>query len=699
MNWPALPFVRLLLPLAAGILLGTLAISLPIPILACTYMLTLSLLFFLSRSKIPYHHRYRFGVLLFVGMLGLGFFRAYLHSPRNHLQHFSHSSETAAQWQFRVAEVKTTEKNIRLTGRVLAMADSSGQLRATMGKLLLYLRPEPNADDLRPGSILMVKTSISPLEPPKNPRAFDFAAYMSKQGIYHRSFAGAGEWVLQEIGDRKSGSRDILHSIRQFCLRVLREHLPKTQSMAVGAALIMGQRDLISEETRLAYTDTGAIHVLAVSGLHVGLIYLGLGWLLGLMGLKGRAHRWPRTVILVAAIWFFAVFTGGSASVLRAATMFSLLVFGEALYRRQNIYNTLAASAFLLLCLHPYLLFDLGFQLSYLAVAGIVFFQGRIYRSFYLPNRLADYLWKLASVSLAAQLTTLPISLFYFHQFPVYFWLSGWVVVPAAMIILSLGLLLLMLGAISPIAELLGKLLALVIDLMNQLIFGIQELPMGLISNIWLGLEIVILLYLVLLLLMQGLRDRRLGPICWALSGMILVGIWNNGRLWQAGRQLYLTVYHLYGQTAVDVFDGRQAYCITNVDADTPQLKMASENHRAFHRIDRVHYRAMKDSAFQTGAFMHRNHYLQAGHSSFFLLEKLPERAPPVPIAVDYLIVLNNADLNISELGRYFSFRQVIFDASNWRNLVDQWIEQCHSLGISFHDIGNAGAWQINLKH
>lgn len=602
-----------------------------------------------------------------------------------------HLTDQASYWDFRVDQIRNVDKSIRALGTVLAAADSGRSVFPASGQVLLYLDPDSLARSLVPGDRLWFRAPVEQLSPAINPHAFDFAAYMAKKGVYHRAFASGKDWVRTEANT--NGGQAHLYRLQQYCLGQLRKYIKGEAAVAIGAALIMGERELISEEVRKAYTDTGSIHVLAVSGLHVGIIYLGFGWLLTLVGLKGRSRRWPRAVLLIVAIWFYALFTGGSASVLRAASMFSLLIIGEALYRRHNIYNTLAASAFLLLCMQPYLLFDVGFQLSYLAVIGIVFFQGRIYRLWYIPNRVGDFFWKLASVSLAAQLTTLPISLFYFHQFPLYFWLSGWVVVPAALVILSLGLGLLLLHHFPWIPDLLGEVLEVVINTMNELIFAIQQLPLALLNGIWLGSGIILLLYVVILNLMRGLHDRRLRPVQAALLGMIVVGIWWNVRIWRAQTQQVITVYHLYGHTAIDIFEGRQVYCLSDLPADDPKLTMAAANNRAYYQARSVASIPIQDTTIQKQHFYYQDRYFRFGRFSGLIVEALPERLPPAPIEIDLLILRNNARLDLHELIRFFSPDLILLDASNYRQRVDRWLEESRQLGIPCRDIGRQGAW------
>ena len=177
------------------------------------------------------------------------------------------------------------------------------------------------------------------------------------------------------------------------------------------------------------------MHVLAVSGLHVGIIFFILNFLLTPLNRNKRLLK-IKLFLLVGALWFYAFLTGLSPSVMRSCTMFSFIVVGENLNKRTNIYNTLAASAFLLMLINPLIIFGAGFQLSYIAVISIVFFQPRLAALVAVKNRILKYVWDLFTVSVAVQIGTAPISIFYFHQFPVYFWLSNFIVIPGAALIL-----------------------------------------------------------------------------------------------------------------------------------------------------------------------------------------------------------------------------------------------------------------------
>jgi competence protein ComEC len=194
--------------------------------------------------------------------------------------------------------------------------------------------------------------------------------------------------------------------------------------------------------------------------------------------------KWLRALILLTGLWMYALVTGLSPSVLRAATMFSFIIAGQALNRQAYIYNSIAASAFLLLLVQPAILFEVGFQLSYMAVIFIVFLHPYLYRLLSFRYKILNSAWSLTCVSLAAQAGTVPLSLFYFHQFPSYFILSNFVVIPAATVIIYGAALLFIASPIPVLLEIFGLLLNKFLQMVNFMIFFIEKMPGSLIANI-----------------------------------------------------------------------------------------------------------------------------------------------------------------------------------------------------------------------
>ncbi|MGB1218008.1 MAG: ComEC/Rec2 family competence protein, partial [Saprospiraceae bacterium] len=303
------------------------------------------------------------------------------------------------------------------------------------GQILFYFPSDSLSEEINYGDELFIQTRINKPNKNLNPKGFDYKKYLHFQNVHYTGRVVKNNWQIVNKYE-KENLYSFSHRTRKKGLDLLRKHLPSENEFAVGSALILGDKKEMTEEVQNAYAETGATHVLAVSGLHVGIVYAIITFIFGFIKSRKKGFNAFRLILSLILIWSFALITGFSPSVIRAATMFSFLTIGDLFTREKNIYNTLAGSAFIILLVNPYLLFSIGFQLSYLAVISIIFFQPLIYKSWYVENKFGKFIWGLISVSLAAQIMTLPISLYYFHQFPTYFILSGLVVIPAAGIIM-----------------------------------------------------------------------------------------------------------------------------------------------------------------------------------------------------------------------------------------------------------------------
>ncbi len=329
---------------------------------------------------------------------------------------------------------------------------------------------------------------------PTFPFEFDYKSYLNKQGVTASAYTSANKVILLDASSSLSAIA-YASQLQKSAVYSLRKYISTDREREVAEALVLGYKEDLSQETRNSYQATGAMHVLAVSGLHVGIVALILRWLIGLIPLLPLRLRWLNCVPVIIGIWMFAFLTGASPSVLRAATMFSFLMIGLELKRPTSVYNTLAASALLLLIIDPSLIFQLGFQLSYLAVLGIVTFQP-YFQSFYRPKtKIGMYVWSLMTVSLAAQMTTLPLSMYVFHSTSSMFWLSGLIVIPSATIILILGLLTILFSGIPLLAQWLGLALEKVLWMVNSGIYGLAQLPSAQIEHLYCTLPQMCVLY------------------------------------------------------------------------------------------------------------------------------------------------------------------------------------------------------------
>lgn len=426
------------------------------------------------------------------------------------------------EYDYLILELQQIHYKAGKTHKVTASISSgllNGQKKALDGKLICY-----NSDSVlnhaRVGDYWMVAaSSIKTIPQPTNPKQFNYARYMGNKGIYHQAFLRTYDAHIV----RKAHGNIVFEFLRNMRLRVAQSlnYLPQ-QERSLAQALLVGVKDDLSADTKRDFSRTGAMHVLAVSGLHVGIIYWILNKaLLFLIGFKFGRHL--RLVLLLMGLWAYALLTGFPPSVQRATIMFSVIVIGSQLKRPTNTLNTVLLTAFAMLTYKPSLLTDVGFQLSYSAVLGIIVLQPAI--SMWLKPRglLLKFLWDILSVSIAAQCATLPITLYYFHQFPVWFLLSNIVAIPAAFLVVSGGVVLQVITFFG------GQLLSIyqlayehLLSSFLWAISGIANLPWSHIHHISIDLLDVVLLVIVLFFLANSLLKKRLKYTQWGLLVLIL---------------------------------------------------------------------------------------------------------------------------------------------------------------------------------
>ena len=315
----------------------------------------------------------------------------------------------------------------------------------TKGKVLLNITKDSLVKPLSVDELLYVKPSFQELNAPLNPHQFNYKNYLVKQGIHQQLFLGNEQF--KRIGFQGFSLQGISAKFRNLVQESLKKHHFKPDELAVINALLLGQRQDISKQLIADYSSAGAIHILAVSGLHVGIILLILNWLFKPLERLNKG-RFIKTVLVVLFLWMFAFVAGLSASVVRAVTMFTFLAIGLSFRRKNIIEFSLIASMFFLLIVKPMFLFDVGFQLSYLAVFGIVWVQPLLYKLWNPKLKIVDKFWQLLTVSFAAQAGILPLSLYYFHQFPGLFWMSNLIIIPFLGAILIGGIVIIFLSLI-----------------------------------------------------------------------------------------------------------------------------------------------------------------------------------------------------------------------------------------------------------
>ena len=460
---------RLLLAYITGIMLATYLPFKIIIIVIAFFLFAFScfIQFYYSKKFKRFTFHWLNGMSLNIIFIFFGFLLHLTHQEGLSKEHFSRKKHQ----MLKVIIVDNLSNNT-LNNRYLAKVIASDFQQNIQGKILLYTKDKT----LVLGSVLNLRSKIISFQKNRNPGEFNAQSFWNKKQVFHFVYLKNSDTIIgiKKMSYLKTNSLLIAYKFDS----ILKKHLLSEESYKIASALLLGSRSGISEEVIADYAKTGTIHILSVSGLHVSVIFLVLNKILSL--LKWGKTQLLKSIILISFVCLYAYITGLSPSVCRSAVMISFSIIGKQINHQSNPYNLIAGSAFFLLIINPAYLFDIGFQLSYLAVLGIIYFYDAIYRLIYFKNKIADQIWMLIAVSIAAQLSTLPISLYYFHQFPNYFLLANLIAIPLSSIALYLGIAILALNPIPMISKYIGLILSKCIALMGYILHKISILPYAL---------------------------------------------------------------------------------------------------------------------------------------------------------------------------------------------------------------------------
>jgi competence protein ComEC len=569
----------------------------------------------------------------------------------------------------------------------------NGKSLSTRGRVLIYLRKGVNNDPAIPvtvyGSRIIFKKPMKPIKGYGNPGGFDYGRYCLLKGITHQVFLDEGEY---RVLDKHTTSRlwNLIYRFRDKIIKTIRKYIKGEKERGLAEALLIGYKDDLDKSLVQAYADTGVVHIIAISGLHVGLVY----WLLLRVFYPLRRFK-PiarvASVFVIAGLWIFSLLAGAQPSILRAAVMFTCLVIEKEVSARSSIYNSIAFSAFILLCIDPFWLFDAGFQLSYAAVVSIIAFMKPVYTLVFIKNKWLDQLWKMNAVTIAAQVFTLPLCLYYFHQFPNYFLITNFIAVPLSTIILFGEILLLTVSSIPPVAKLLGNTIEYLITFMN----GCIELVASLSFATWENLQVSVLQAIILMIIAAciaiGLTEKSGSLIRGAMFFIALFFCLRSLSFLKCGNQQILIVYHVSRATAIDMVNGRRSVFFgDSLFYSNPQNgPLFLQPARTLLRFSTSRYeKSINGSRF----------FVCGGKKIWFTDTATVLQENKHKVEIDLLILSKNPRLYLKNIIRSVIINQVVFDGSvpTWKSRY--WKKDCDSLHIPWHDVSTDGAFVINTR-
>lgn len=685
-RWIPYTFVRTVLFFIGGIVLGLYAPGFISAGWGMTLAVLLSLLYFFVTF-------FRFSVSYFPNpgwialplVLILGYTHVTWQTESRDPDHLVNHTQPASWYQAVITRFPEEKaRSWKMEARVRKIYSQGWQRKE--GRILLYFSKADFPEPFRYGDVLLIKGYPQAVQGPGNPGEFDYKAFLGFKNIHHQHYVREGE-VIKAGFQPPDRFLAFAFEGRRWAEATLKRFVEGERQQAIALALVLGVTDGLDNELLSAYAASGAMHILAVSGLHVSILYLILLSILSpLKKLPGGSWLIAFSSLLI--LWMYAFVTGLSPSVLRAVTMFSFFALAKPWARSTNVYNTLAVSAFCLLLFDPFLIRSVGFQLSYFAVLGIVYLYPRILPLWEPRHRISAEIWRISAVSIAAQIATFSLAFLYFHQFPNYFLISNLFVVPLSFAVLILGLLVLALSFVSIIATVAGLCLALVIRALNYIVFTLESLPFSLVEDVYITTP-QCLLMIAFILAMIALAHYR--KFQYVIVASVIVLLYASLQWLHFVRNINVSkiiVYKIPGHSAIDLLDRGHTFFLSDSVMQNDLQKI-----RYYIQPNRLQANVRKVTTQIPNAFGLKGCTLIAWKGKTILQITGNDFHLPGSLSVDWLIIGNNALPQITQLPENLLFSKVILDSSNSFFFASRFLEAAKSSKLDVHSVLHQGAF------
>jgi competence protein ComEC len=565
-------------------------------------------------------------------------------------------------------EPKASDNMVRFTA-IAEQAKSPNSVKAVTGNLMISVRVDSaSKNKFAYGDEVLIPSNFTPVEPPLNPAEFNYKAYLAHQNIYQQSFLIAHQVVVLKQNQGNILVAQALQ-LRQHLVEKLRASIRDTDALAVASTIILGYRADLRKEVQEAYSKTGTMHLLSVSGMHVGLIYLLISFVLAFLPPQ-KYGKVIKAVLSILAIWCYALITGFSPAVCRASLMLSMFIVGFAFNRHINRLNLLAVSAFILLLYNPFLITDAGFQLSYLAVFGIIALQPVIYKRANFKSKLARELWAVCSVSIAAQVILFPVSAFYFHDFPVFFLASNVFIIIPSLIIMYGGIFFLVLPHIPVVSAALAWLLEKTVMVMTATLSAIEHAPLGSINKIWLKPIESVLFYALLICTFYVIVNKNKTALKLSFLFVTLIAISISVKVYDSMTTSNITFFSLRKNSAVLFRNGNRAVLISDLKPNDKNYQYSIQPYLDSCKITDVQNIGLGNNIGCTYIAKQQN-LVQFGNCKMLIIDKaLGNKIFAEKLNLDYIYITGSPKIDLTWLKQNYNFKTLIVDGHNSNNLI-----------------------------
>lgn len=667
------PLAKITIWFVAGILFAFYANPVASVVFSTLAVAAILFAFSFYSSKKDLLQKMHFGLLAYVFSLLIGASTLMLHSGDFEQSNYIHQAGNPEKQHQLEVVLRERLKSFAYNQRYFANVKRIDQKPCT-GKILVNLHKDGFGGSFAIGTNLQLTAIVLKHKKPNNPDQFDYGNYLKNKSVLAQVFAGAAE---VKVG--KALDKDIFYYSDLLRSRIL-GNLEKSQfrqtERNVAAALILGQQQDINPEILQDYQFAGAIHILSVSGLHIGFILIFLTLLLNFLP-KNKWTSYVKLLTIILVLWGFAVLAGLSPSVVRSVTMFSFVAVGMHLKRKTNIFHTLLVSILLILLFEPSFLFDVGFQLSYVALFFILWLQPMLAKIWQPKNKIINYFWQILTVSFAAQIGTLPLSIYYFHQFPGLFFLTNLIIIPFLSVIMALGVVVMVLAAFGLTPALLVKALELSIFTLNKIIAGVASFGQFIIQDISFNRYMMLTLYLLIVASIIWLKKPNFRKMAFALVSLIVFQLACFGTISANSQQKEWVVFDVKKSTLIAEKCGSEITVYSNGNiAKNKMLKTYGVAH--FSKIT-------TQKPLQNVAFFNGKKILIIDSCGAYANKANP----------DILLIRQSPKMNLERLLQNCRPKIIIADGSNYKSYVKLWRQTCEKHNIRFHTTAEMGYFRI----
>ena len=556
--WNKVPLIRAFLPFIAGILTLILDFNGQFCNLLIVLFMVIAALWLKSKRNSLLRIRI-FSAAFYLLFFSSGYYLALIHKQNTMPFHFARNLHSNSLIMAKLLE-NPVEKNKSFSTQIKVIAlKNDKRICRKYGKAVIYFEKGINSSRLKAGDVIILLNRFKEVSPALNPGQFDFKKYLANRQIYQQVYVKEKEWYY-------TGQKSInpvyafLLKIRESINNSFKTTFTDRDQSSMLSSLIIGYRADISPELMQSFVNTGTIHVLSVSGLHVGVVYYIFQ--LFLLPFKGMKHsKLINMLLLLILLWGYTVMTGLVPCVARAALMLSFFIIGNHIGRLTNVVSSVLTAIIIMLLIDPFVVTQLGFQLSFAAVLGIITIQPLFSIKIKKKNKLGEKIWGLVSVSLAAQIMTFPISVYYFNQFPVYFLIANLIVIPLSTLIIYNGIsfLLLKFTGINFLATITAKVLGFNVMVLTKSLLFLKDLPMAVMDGLYLNISSVILIYLLLFIFIHFcIKKKKEWILAFSCVFIILVCSELYFKIIKQ-RERALIVYSVYPQSLLALIHGQKA--------------------------------------------------------------------------------------------------------------------------------------------